>query len=151
MRDFANNSLRHFTTTCLWLWALPLTLLGLIVFAGARVAGCGRIQCITSQHGWVFAAVGGSLARLLQSHPLGSMAAVAIGCCVYAVDAKALAQHLPHELVHVRQAQCWGLLFPLAYLGNSVWHWCCGRCPYADNFFEKQANRLANEAHVSIR
>jgi hypothetical protein len=82
------------------------------------------------------------IAVLLEHHPFGRMQAVAIGCCVLGNDAAALNKHLPHELVHVRQALQWGAVFPLAYLASSVWQCLQGRSAYADNWFERQANQL---------
>jgi hypothetical protein len=124
-----------------WCWALPLTAFALPAWGIIRLRRPRRAQLLRTPQGWVFAAHSPWLASILSRHPLGEMAAVAVGCCVLTRDAASLARHLPHELVHVQQAQRWGVLFPLAYLANSAWHWCCGRCPYADNYFERQANR----------
>lgn len=128
-----------------WLWALPLTLLGLPVWAVVKVFGKrSRHQAFISRQpcGWVLIAHGPFLKSLLKRHPFGRMQAVAVGCCIFANDARTLAAHLPHELVHVRQAQQWGIFFPLAYLASSAWQRLHGRCAYADNWFERQANRV---------
>jgi hypothetical protein len=93
--------------------------------------------------GWVLLAEGALFAALLKRHPFGTMQAVAVGCCVFASDTKALADCLPHELVHVKQAQRWGVIFPLAYLACSVWARLNGGCAYQDNWFERQANQAA--------
>ena len=124
----------------LWLWALPLTVLGLPLFALA-IAQRKRQTCVLrTQYGTVFTAHSTVIAKLLAWHPLGRMEAVAIGCCILARDSQALTKHLPHELVHVRQAQLWGVFFPLAYGASSAWQVLHGRCAYADNYFEQQAN-----------
>jgi hypothetical protein len=130
----------------LWLWALPLTLCGLPLWLVMRLQGrfyqqnTALAQSNIAQTAIIFVAHGEPAAWLLKHHPFGEMDAMAIGCCVFARDAAALARTLPHELVHVQQALRWGVLFPLAYLLCSAWAWSHGRCAYADNYFERQAN-----------
>jgi hypothetical protein len=132
--------------TGMWLWALPLTLCGLPLWLWMRLAGrlykqnTAVAQSNKAQEAIVFIAHGAPVSWLLKHHPFGEMDAMAIGCCVFARDAAALARTLPHELVHVQQALRWGVLFPLAYGLCSVWAWAHGRCAYADNYFERQAN-----------
>jgi hypothetical protein len=132
-----------------WLWALPLTLLGMPLWLWMRcsvlfLASNGAVaQINNAQADTVFIAYGQPASWLLVHHPFGEMDAMAIGCCVFARDAQALQRTLAHELVHVRQALQWGALFPLAYGLCSVWACMCGRCPYSDNYFEVQANRLS--------
>jgi hypothetical protein len=132
--------------TALWLWALPLTLCGLPLWLLMWLAGrvykrnTALAQANIAQEAIVFVAYGKPAAWLLKHHPFGEMDAMAIGCCVFARDAAALARTLPHELVHVEQALRWGVLFPLAYGLCSAWAWAHGRCAYADNYFERQAN-----------
>jgi hypothetical protein len=123
-----------------WLWALPLTMLGLPLVVLAKAQHRGQATMLRSPHGYVLTAHSRLIASLLRLHPMGSMDAVAIGCCVLARDAQSLAKHLPHELIHVQQAQHWGVFFPLAYLASSAWQLLHGRCAYADNYFERQAN-----------
>jgi hypothetical protein len=130
-----------------WLWALPLTACGLPLWCAAGLLGrtgqSEQQQAVLSRQatGWVFIAHGPLFAALLKRHPFGHMHAVAVGCCVFASDAASLAEHLTHELVHVRQARQWGVLFPVAYAASSAWQRLHGRCAYADNWFERQANR----------
>jgi hypothetical protein len=143
-------STRAALRTALWLWALPLTLCGLPLWLLMRLQMWfqGRpykkntvvAQSNIAQAAIVFVAFGEPAAWLLKHHPFGEMDAMAIGCCVFARDAAALARTLPHELVHVEQALRWGVLFPLAYGLCSAWAWAHGRCAYADNYFERQAN-----------
>jgi hypothetical protein len=131
----------------LWLWAAPLTLLGLPLWlwmlCNARFSASNKAvaQVNNAQTAPVFIAYGAPASWLLAHHPFGAMDAMAIGCCVFARDAQALQRTLAHELVHVRQALQWGALFPLAYGLCSAWAWVRGRCPYGDNYFEVQANR----------
>jgi hypothetical protein len=130
----------------LWLWALPLTLCGLLVWLWVCFEQAffkqhsAQAQVFTAQPATVFVAHSSSLNWLLRHHPLGPMDAMAIGCCVLARDAPTLQRTLAHELVHVRQAMQWGPLFPLAYCASSAWAWARGRCPYAGNVFEIQAH-----------
>jgi hypothetical protein len=131
-----------------WLWATPLTLLGmplwLWMWFSARFYASNRpvAQVNDAQTAIVFIAYGAPANWLLAHHPFGAMDAMAIGCCVFARDAQALQRTLAHELVHVRQALQWGALFPLAYGLCSLLAWARGGSLYADNYFERQANRL---------
>jgi hypothetical protein len=135
-------TLRITLRAALWLWALPLTACGLPLWLGLRIfkpkkalAQLSRVKCAP-----VFIAYGAFAAWLLKHHPYGEMDAMAIGCCIFARDAQALQRTMVHELVHVEQAMRWGVLFPLAYILCSAWAKASGRCPYADNYFEQQAN-----------
>ncbi len=129
----------------LWLWALPLTLLGLPLWLGMRFFKPNRALAQLNIAGAapVFIAYGMPAAWLLKRHPYGEMDAVAVGCCIFARDAPALQRTLPHELVHVQQAMHWGVFFPLAYVLCSAWAVVNRRSAYADNYFEQQANRSA--------
>jgi hypothetical protein len=128
-----------------WLWALPLTLCALPLWCLVWLqrpfypSNHAVVQVFTAQAAIVFIAHSPAIAWLLRHHPFGEMQAVAIGCCVLAQDAQMLERTLPHELVHVKQALHWGPLFPLAYAACSAWAYSKGRCAYADNYFEKQA------------
>jgi hypothetical protein len=132
--------------TLQWLWPLPLTLLGLPLWlwmwCSARIStsNWAVAQLNKAQEAPVFIAYGQPASWLLAHHPFGEMDAMAIGSCVFARDAQALQRTLVHELVHVRQALQWGALFPLAYGLCSAWACMLGRCPYAGNYFEVQAN-----------
>jgi hypothetical protein len=129
------------------LWALPLTLCALPLWCLVKLqkpfypSNRAVVQVFTAQTAIVFIAYSPAIAWLLRHHPFGEMQAIAIGCCVLAQDAQMLERTLPHELVHVQQALQWGPLFPLAYAACSAWAYCKGRCAYADNYFEKQAQR----------
>jgi hypothetical protein len=129
--------------TALWLWALPLTLCGLPLWFGMRIfnSKMALAQLNIAGAAPVFVAYGAPVAWLLKHHPYGEMDAMAIGSCVFARDAQALRRTLQHELVHVEQALRWGLFFPLAYLLCSAWAAAQGRNAYADNYFERQANK----------
>lgn len=45
----------------------------------------------------------------------------------------------PHQLIHVKQYERWGPLFVPTYLACWAVLWCCGRHPYYDNPFEREA------------
>jgi hypothetical protein len=130
-----------FSLQCLW--ALPLSFLGLPFWLLAR----WQNSQVAFAHGHVdrhkrllaLSACSPTIAWLLARHPFGAMQAVALGCVVLARDAQALQACMAHECVHVRQAMRWGPLFPLVYAMASAWAWLRGGCPYADNWYEKQA------------
>ena len=120
-------------------WALPLTLFGalpalVILLAGGR---CNRIAA--SSPAWM---VQGSFGDwLLQRHPVGAVNAMAIGHLVIAQSSTVSGRILRHELAHVRQAACWGIVFPLAYLLASASALARGKHGYWDNRFEVAARR----------
>jgi hypothetical protein len=130
-----------------WLWAFPLTAVGLVV---ALFLYLYSLFWKKNRHfsdvdidkfAIVFIVYGDATRWLLAHHPFGPMDAIAVGCCVFARDEASLARTLPHELVHVRQAMQWGIVFPLPYAACSLWCALNGRCPYADNYFEIQARK----------
>ena len=116
------------------LWALPLSLLGVLLALPVWLAH-GRIYSVSAAVPALL--VHGRLGdRLLARHPFGPMAAMAIGHIII-VRQHGLTPHiLRHELTHVRQAACWGVLFPFAYLAASAWALLQGRQAYWHNHFE---------------
>ena len=121
------------------LWALPLTLFGALPALAIRLTGgsCRRIDGPVPA--WL---IQGRLGDwLLQRHPVGAVNAMAIGHLVIAQCGAANRRILRHELEHVRQAACWGIAFPLAYLIASGWALARGRGAYWDNWFEVAARR----------
>ncbi|OGB20485.1 MAG: hypothetical protein A3I66_18350 [Burkholderiales bacterium RIFCSPLOWO2_02_FULL_57_36] len=74
------------------------------------------------------------------------MCAMAIGHVVIAEKRGLTPQVLTHELAHVRQAACWGILFPIAYLAASVWAVLHGQDAYWHNVFEVAARRAEKHA-----
>lgn len=121
------------------LWAAPLTLFGLLVGLPI-VLWRGHLQFV---HGYAPAVlIRGRLADfLLHRHPFGRMNAMAIGHVVIAAHDGLSSRVLMHELVHVRQGACWGILFPFAYLGSSLWALLHGKDAYWHNRFEVAARR----------
>lgn len=116
------------------LWALPLTLIG-IVMALPTIVCRGHLYLVRESTPALL--VSGPFADyLLARHPFGPMSAMAIGHIVIA-DRQALTkQILTHELAHVGQAARWGIVFPFAYLASSAWAALRGRDAYWHNIFE---------------
>jgi hypothetical protein len=118
-----------------YLWAAPCTTAGLLIALVALVlGGRGRLRDGTLQ------VVGGGLATGLRRLPTRlNILAFTNGHVIFAVSEEALAAFRSHELVHVRQYERWGLLFPFLYLGSSLVQRLKGRDPYFANRFEREA------------
>jgi hypothetical protein len=114
------------------LWALPTTLIGLVVAGAALFGGRARVEA------GVVEVWGGALGRLLRAWPPG-VAAMALGHVILAMTKEDLERHSEHERVHVRQCERWGPLFLPAYAASSLWAWLRGRDPYWGNAFEREA------------
>ncbi|HET9066234.1 MAG TPA: hypothetical protein VFN22_10490 [Gemmatimonadales bacterium] len=88
----------------------------------------------------IIEAQGGVLATMLPRLGVGVQPlAMTLGHAVLAVDQEALDLTRDHERVHVRQAERWGPLFPLAYAAASLGALATGGDPYHDNLFEREA------------
>ena len=122
-----------------YLWAVPYTLLGLLL-GGAAVLCGGRWRLYHGVVEFYGGRAGAAVARLPRS--LG-FAAMTLGHVILAVDRSTLAQLRRHEHVHVRQYERWGPLFVPAYLLSSLVQLLRGRNPYRENHFERQAFALA--------
>jgi len=119
------------------LWALPLTLLGILLAVPILARG-GNLSLISMPTPALL--VSGSLADyFLEHHPFGAMCAMAIGHIVIANQRDLTPRILIHELAHVRQAAWWGIAFPAAYLAASGWALLHGRDAYWHNVFEVAA------------
>lgn len=129
------------------LWALPLSLFGLMLALPIRISD-GRIDRVSGATPALL--VRGRLGdRLLARHPFGPMAAMAIGHIIIARRHGLTPQTLAHELAHVRQAARWGALFPFAYLAASSWAVLHGRRAYWHNHFEIAARKAEqHSAHT---
>ena len=123
------------------LWALPTTVVGLLLAGAALFGGRARVRA------GVVEAWGGGLAALLRVWPPGA-AAMALGHVILATTEQDLERHSEHERVHVRQCERWGPLFLPAYAAASFWAWLRGRDPYMGNAFEREAF-AADEARVA--
>ncbi len=121
----------------LYLWALPNTVLGLLVVAIAMLTG-DRIQVISG----VLEAHGRTLSWLLRHFPIrGGASAMTLGHVVIGRDRDCLDRTRDHERVHVRQYELWGPLFLPAYVISSLIAALSGRDFYRDNVFEREAFR----------
>ena len=119
----------------IYIWALPATMLGLMLASLALVGGRVRIVAgVVEAHGpWL---------RWLLSIcvPLsGGAAAITFGHVVLGQDEHALNRTRAHERVHVRQYERWGLLFLPAYAAASIVAVLSGGHYYFDNAFEREA------------
>jgi hypothetical protein len=119
-------------------WALPLTLPGLLLAIPILICR-GHLRFVRAGPA---AIVSGPFADyLLAHHPFGAMCAMAIGHVIIAEQQGLTRQILTHELTHVRQAALWGALFPFAYMGASLWARLRGRDAYWHNVFEIAARK----------
>jgi drug/metabolite transporter (DMT)-like permease len=125
------------------LWALPNTLVGLILLPLALVRG-GRVRLNEG----VLEISGPALAWLLRHGvPIrGGARAMTLGHVVLGRDDSCLADCGAHERVHVRQYETWGPLFLPAYFVSSVLALSRGEDPYLGNRFEREAYGLAAPA-----
>lgn len=120
-------------------WALPLTLFGMLM-AVPVLCRHGEVRLVRSRTPALL--FSGPLADyLLEHHPFGAMSAMAIGHVVIAERRSLTTRILTHELAHVRQAACWGPLFPFLYLGASIWALLRGQDAYWNNVFEIAARK----------
>jgi hypothetical protein len=126
------------------LWALPLTLFG-VVLALPVLLWHGRLRLVRKTTPALL--VSGPVADyLLDHHPFGSMCAMAVGHIVIAEERGLTPQILTHELAHVRQAAYWGIAFPFAYLAASGWAVLHGEDAYWHNIFEIAARKAEQHA-----
>ncbi|MEQ8791879.1 MAG: hypothetical protein RIC55_36820 [Pirellulaceae bacterium] len=117
------------------LWALPYTLLGMLIGCVGLCTG-GRVQ----RKGWVLEFYGGGTKWFVTHLPGGQFTlALTLGHTVLGQSEATLDIARNHELVHVRQFERWGLMMGPAYLLSSLVLWIVGRRPYLDNPFEREA------------
>lgn len=125
-----------------YLWAFPITALGLPLAAIVVISG-GKVRVVEG----VLEVCGGAtdfcLRRIVGLLLRGGASAMTLGHVVLARNSDLLLITRAHERVHVRQCERWGPLFIPAYVMASLWAWMTGRRPYKDNFFERQAFQLA--------
>lgn len=115
-----------------YLWALPITMIGLLLAASA--ATTGGVVRVRSGVVEVWGGLPGRLLRGSRFHQGG--AAVTLGHVVLARDAECLAHSRPHELDHVRQYERWGPLLLPAYWVVGAWLRVRGYDPYLDHPLE---------------
>ncbi|MFL6719567.1 MAG: signal peptide prediction [Burkholderiaceae bacterium] len=127
------------------LWALPLTLVGLLLALPVVACG-GEVRLVRSTRAPALLFSGRAADYMLERHPFGAMCAMAIGHVVIAERSSLTRRILTHELAHVRQAACWGILFPFVYLGASGWALLRGQDAYWNNVFEIAARKAERHA-----
>src|SRR5512143_270304 len=130
----------------LYLWALPVTLLGVLVALVSRGSG-GTVQRVEG----VLEAAGGWPARVLRhGFPFsGAVAALTLGHVVVGVSLNALTATRAHERAHVRQFERWGVLLLVLYPLAGMLAWVRGGNPYRDNPFEREARAAEANAPSS--
>ena len=138
-KRFLRRLLRSSGTLLGIIWALPLTLFGMML-ALPTLLRSGHLHLIRTPTPALLAS--GPLADyMLARHPFGPMCAMAIGHVVIAEKRSLTPQILTHELAHVRQAAQWGIFFPFAYLAASGWAVLRGQDAYWNNVFEVAARK----------
>lgn len=117
------------------LWASPWTLVGLLIGASGRLTGGGAR--------WIGGAIGfwgGWLPVAMRRLPfVRGATALTLGHVVLAQTREGLEFTRDHEMVHVRQYERWGVFFVPVYLLCGLVLLICGRNPYRDNPFEREA------------
>jgi hypothetical protein len=132
-RVFFGRSKTFFVAKVLWastysVWGLGIGAIGLLT--GGGVQRSGRILEF-----W-----GGIIPTFLKyfpfvaGSPVATFGHVVVGRCPRHLDACR-----PHQLIHVQQYERWGPLFIPTYLTWWFVLWCCGKRPYYDNPFEREA------------
>ena len=124
------------------LWALPCTIVGLLVAAPVWATG-GRARW---HQGALEVTHGGSDARCGRLARALPFRGIVFGHVILAVTREELEAIGPHERVHVRQYERWGPLFFVAYGASSLWQLVRGHDPYWHNHFEVQARACGQAA-----
>lgn len=128
-----------------YLWAAPVTLLGLVLGTLALATG-GWLQ----PHSGVLEFHGGFVRWCLRL-PFVRAQAMTLGHVVLGRDLSCLDATRGHERVHVRQTEILGPLFLPAYLGATLWAVLRGRHYYRDNWFERDAERRCKQLGSASR
>jgi len=128
------------------LWALPYTLVGLVIAALARASG----GTVAVTQGGVVEAWGGVLEQLPRIRLAGGIGAITIGHVVLATHARQMDWSRVHERAHVRQYETWGPFFLPAYLVASLAVRLRGGNAYTDNRFERGAREAEARAKARL-
>lgn len=116
-----------------YLWAAPCSATGLVLALPGLLLG-GTVRLVG---GTIEISLAGPLRRLgLHRSPFR---AITFGHVIIGVSRASLLRLRPHEQVHVRQYEQWGVLFFIAYFLSSLFQILRGRNPYWHNWFELQA------------
>jgi hypothetical protein len=121
-----------------YLWAAPVTLMGLALLPLTLLTGGG----VRIERGAV--EIYGGLARFVLRHCLViNASALTLGHAILGQDRDCLDHARDHEHVHVRQCARWGPFIVPAYLLSSFLAWRRGGHFYFDNRFEREAYATA--------
>lgn len=130
-----NDCMRKVLQTLGIIWALPYTLLGLLI-GGVGLCTGGKVRVRDR----VLEFSGGAVKWFVTHLPLGQFTlAITLGHTVLGQSEASLDIAHDHEMVHVRQFERWGPFMGPAYLLASLVLWIIGRRPYRDNPFEREA------------
>lgn len=125
---------RYATMPFRYLWALPVTALGLTLVVPTLLSG-GRVRV---ERGAI--EVYGGVTRFFLRRCLAvEAAAMCLGHVILGQSRACLDGARDHEHVHVRQCERWGGLFLPAYFLSSYLAWRRGGHFYFDNRFEREA------------
>ncbi|MCA0239789.1 MAG: hypothetical protein LCI02_02935 [Proteobacteria bacterium] len=116
-------------------WALPCSLIGLLLGAVAIVLG-GSARRVDHTIEIALAAEQRHSPRWARRLPF---LAITFGHVIVGQSHEALTLLRPHERVHVRQYEWLGPCFLIAYPLSSLLAWLRGDCPYRGNRFEREA------------
>lgn len=115
-----------------YLWALPVTAIGLF-FACAAASSGGSVRFRDG----VVEVVGGVVGWVLRGNRFWQGgAAMTLGHVILTRDFECLERSRAHELCHVRQFERWGPLLLPAYWVIGAWFWFRGCHAYLDHPFE---------------
>ena len=118
-----------------YLWALPASLVGLLLTLPA-LAGGATVRRIDG----TLEIAGRPIDRAVRLLPAGMrFSAITFGHVIIGCDHAALARCRCHERVHVMQYERWGVLLLVLYPLSSLVQLVRGRHPYRDNAFEREA------------
>jgi len=127
--------MRRLSVFLRYAWASPATAVGLLFSLVAMLAGA-RPRVVDG----IVEVGGGHLPTLMASLPrCGRFGAITFGHVVIGLDHSLLRRVRAHELIHVQQYERWGVLFFPLYATSSLLQLLCGRDPYRDNAFEREA------------
>jgi hypothetical protein len=119
-----------------YLWALPVTAIGLGLALVAAISG-GHLQLRCG----VVEASGGLVGQLLRGNRFWrGGAAMALGHVILARDEECLEKSNRHERVHVRQFERWGVFLLPIYLLIGWWLSVRGYDSHLDHPFEQEAH-----------
>lgn len=121
--------------TARYLWVSPATAVGLLFSVIAVCAGATP-RVVDG----IIEVAGGRLRYFLSLlPPCARFTAITFGHVIIGLDHPLLSNIRAHELVHVQQYERWGVFFFPLYMTSSLAQLICGRHPYFDNAFEREA------------